>query len=49
MKTKGESKMKKLKLKENQFDLKHGFILELVKHPKGDQYGYKREDLIKKD
>ena len=33
--------MKKIKLKENQIDLKHGFILELVKHPKGDQYGKK--------
>ena len=32
-------KNKKTKLKENQIDLKHGFILELVKHPKGDQYG----------
>lgn len=27
------------KLKENQVDLKHGFVLELVKHPIGDQNG----------
>ena len=26
-------------LKENQIDLKHGFILELVKHPIGDMNG----------
>ena len=32
-------KNKKVKLKDNQIDLKHGFMLELVKHPKGDQYG----------
>ena len=32
--------MKKRKaLKENQIDLKHGFILELVKHPIGDANG----------
>ena len=32
--------MEKIKLKENQIDLKHGFILELVKHPKGDLLKY---------
>ena len=32
-------KNKKTKLKDNQIDLKHGFILEPVKHPKGDENG----------
>ena len=32
-------KNKKTKLKDNQIDLKHGFILEHVKHPKGDENG----------
>jgi len=30
---------KKIVLKENQIDLKHGFVLELVKHPIGDMNG----------
>lgn len=33
------NKRKKTVLKENQIDLKHGFILELVKHPIGDMNG----------
>lgn len=33
------AKIKKRKLKDNEYDLGHGFILEMVLHPKGDEYG----------